>query len=117
MKVLDHKKTLLVGVAAALGASVCCVLPLVLVMLGLGGAWVSSLSAMAPYRPFFVGLALLFLGVAFYQLYLQKPKACAPGEVCAVEPGLKQRQRLIFWIVASLTLTLLAIPWVLPLFY
>ncbi len=115
MKALDQRKALIAGVAAAIGASVCCVLPLVLVMLGLGGAWVSSLTAMAPYRPLFVGLALLFLGIAFYQLYLQ-PKACAPGEACAADPGLR-RQRLLFWLVASLALILLAIPWVLPLFY
>ncbi|WP_460034686.1 mercuric transporter MerT family protein [Methylothermus subterraneus] len=78
----NEKSALIAGVAAAVGASACCVLPLVLVSLGIGGAWVGSLTAMAPYRPIFLGLTLLFLGLAFYQLYL-KPRACAPGEVCA----------------------------------
>jgi hypothetical protein len=50
---------LIAGTLAALGASVCCVLPLVLVALGIGGSWIASLTAMEPYRPVFVGLTLV----------------------------------------------------------
>ncbi len=112
---LNEKSSLVAGVVAAVGASVCCVLPLVLVMLGVGGSWMSSLTAMAPYRPLFIGLSGLFLGLAFYRLYL-KPKACAPGEPCA-DPRVRRRQRLVFWIVAGLALGLLAVPWFVPWFY
>lgn len=115
MMQLNEKNSLVASVLAAVGASVCCVLPLVLVMLGIGGSWVSTLTAMAPYRPIFIGLTLLFLGLAFYQLY-RKPIACAPGELCA-DPRLLRRQRLIFWIVAGSVLGLLAAPWLVPLFY
>ena len=64
------KGPLVAGVLAAIGASVCCVGPLVLLALGIGGSWVSSLTAMDPYRPVFIGLTLLFLGLAFRKLYL-----------------------------------------------
>jgi hypothetical protein len=61
----------LVGsILAAFGASICCVGPLVLLALGISGAWISSLTALEPYRPIFMGLTLLFLGFAFYRLYL-----------------------------------------------
>ncbi|MBS0307555.1 MAG: mercury transporter MerT, partial [Proteobacteria bacterium] len=40
MSFLNAKRSLVVGVLAAIGASVCCVGPLVLLLLGIGGAWV-----------------------------------------------------------------------------
>lgn len=43
----------MIALMAAIGASVCCVAPLVLLSLGIGGAWVSTLTAMEPVRPFF----------------------------------------------------------------
>lgn len=112
---LTEKRSLIASVLAAVGASVCCVLPLVLVMLGIGGSWVSTLTAMSPYRPLFIGLTVLFLGLAFYRLYL-KPKACVVGEACA-NPSVLRRQRFVFWIVAGLVLGLLAVPWLVPWFY
>lgn len=104
-----------IGDDIAIGASVCCVGPLVLLALGIGGTWVSSLTAMEPYRPIFIGLTLLFLGLAFRRLYLV-PQVCAPGTPCA-KPHTLQRQRLTFWIVTVLVAGLLAVPWLAPLFY
>lgn len=109
------KHTLLAGVLAAVGASVCCVGPLVLLALGIGGTWVGSLTAMEPYRPYFMGLTLLFLGQAFRKLYLV-PQVCTPGTPCA-DPRTIKRQRLVFWIVTVLVVGLLAVPRLAPLFY
>lgn len=115
MAQLTGKNSLIAGVLAAIGASVCCVGPLVLLTLGVGGTWVGNLIAMEPYRPFFMGLTLLFIGLAFRRLYLV-PQVCAPDTLCA-DPRTRQRQRLAFWIVATLLLGLLAVPWLAPLFY
>ncbi|MDE2029198.1 MAG: mercury transporter MerT, partial [Alphaproteobacteria bacterium] len=104
------------GALAAVGASLCCVAPLILVLLGVGGAWVGSLTALEPYRPIFLGITLLFLGAAFYKLYLAPGKACDVGKPCA-DPRVLKRQRLIFWGVALPLLGLLTVPWVAPLFY
>jgi len=112
---LNAKGSLVAGVLAAIGASVCCVAPLVLLALGIGGAWIGNLTAFEPYRPLFIGLTLLFLGLGFRQLYLV-PQACAPGTACA-DPQTAKRQRLIFWSIAVLLLGLLAVPWFAPLFY
>lgn len=112
---LTEKSSLIASVLAAIGASVCCVGPLVLLALGIGGSWVGSLTAMEPYRPFFIGMTLLFLGLAFRKLYLV-PQVCTPGTPCA-DPRTRQRQRLTFWIVTVLLLGLLAVPWFAPLFY
>lgn len=115
MAQITEKGSLIAGVLAAIGASVCCVGPLVLLALGIGGSWIGSLTAMEPYRPFFIGLTLFFLGLAFRQLYLV-PQVCAQGATCADARTIK-RQRLLFWIVAILLLDLLAVPSLAPLFY
>ena len=115
MAALNAKGSLVAGVLAAIGASVCCVGPLVLLALGIGGAWIGNLTAFEPYRPLFIGLTLLFLGLAFRKLYLV-PQTCAPDTLCA-DPQTPKRQRLIFWSVAVLLLGLLAVPWFAPLFY
>jgi mercuric ion transport protein len=113
--VLNAKGPLVAGILAAIGASICCVAPLVLLALGIGGAWIANLTAFEPYRPLFIGLTLLFLGLAFRKLYLV-PQVCAPGMPCA-DPQTTQRQRLLFWSVTGLLLGLLAVPWFAPLFY
>ena len=101
--------------AAAMGASACCAGPLILVLLGVGGAWGSRLVALEPLQPYFVALALTFFGFAFFRLY-RSQDACAPGEVCAV-PAVRRRQRIIFWTVSALAAALMAFPLYAPLFY
>ncbi len=98
---------------AAVGASLCCVGPFILVLLGIGGGWMSTLVAFSPYRPFFVGITLILLGWAFYKLYLVKP--CAAGEACA-SPAMRKRQRMIFWLVTFFIVGLIAFPWYAPWF-
>ena len=103
------------GVAAAIGASACCAGPLLLVILGVGGAWGSRLVALEPLQPYFVAAALMFFGFAFYRLY-RIQETCAPDEVCAI-PAVRRRQRVIFWVVSVLAATLMSFPLYAPLFY
>ena len=115
-KIEDRRKTWFAagGVIGAILASTCCIAPLVLLTLGIGGAWISNLTALEPLRPWFIAATLLFLGLAFRRLYLQ-PQVCEPGAACA-EPFVLKRQRLIFWLVALGLLALLSVPWLAPFF-
>jgi mercuric ion transport protein len=115
MAALDAKNSLIAGALAAIGASVCCVGPLVLLALGIGEAWVGTLTTLEAYRPLFIGLTLLFLGLAYRKLYLQ-PQVCAPCTPCA-DPRTIKRQRATFWTVVVLLPGLLAVPWLAALFY
>jgi mercuric ion transport protein len=112
---LGAKSSIVAGALAAIGASVCCVGPLVLLMLGVSGAWISYLTAFEPFRPYFIGLTLLFLFLAFRKLYFVK-RACATGETCA-DNRVLNRQRLIFWFLSIPLLLLVAFPWYAPLLF
>ncbi|HEB96510.1 MAG TPA: mercury transporter MerT [Sedimenticola thiotaurini] len=107
------KRPLLGGILAAIAASLCCVGPLVLLTLGVGGAWVGNLTALTPYRPLFIGVTLIFLWLAFRRLYLV-PRHCTPGTPCA-DPSTLRNQRILFWVVTLLLAALLVFPWVAPL--
>jgi mercuric ion transport protein len=112
---MNANKTLLASALAAVGASLCCVAPLVLVMLGIGGAWVSTLTQLEPIRPLFVLLALGLMAVAWRQLY-HSVEACESNKPCA-DGYVRQRQKLIFWLVSLPLLGLLAFPWYAHWFY
>ena len=112
---MDTKQTLWASALAATGASLCCVAPLVLVSLGLGGAWLSSLTRLEPLRPLFVGLTLVMLALAWRKLY-RAPVACETGKPCA-DVAVRRRQRFIYWLAAVFLLLLLAFPWYAFLFY
>ncbi len=101
-------------VLAAIGASVCCVGPLLLISLGIGGAWIGSLSSMEAVRPFFMILTVFFIWLGFDKLYLSE-RNCEEGDACASNEVLR-RQRLIFWIGSIVILLLLAFPWYAPYF-
>jgi mercuric ion transport protein len=102
------------GVAAIL-ASTCCLGPLVLVTLGFSGAWIGNLTVLEPYRPLFIGAALVALFFAYRRIF-RPVQACKPGEFCAI-PQVRGSYKLIFWIVAALVLVALAFPFVVPFFY
>nr|WP_036300939.1 mercuric transporter MerT family protein [Methylomarinum vadi] len=102
------------AILAAIGASVCCVGPLLLLTLGIGGAWMSMLTSMETVRPFFIILTLVFISLGYRKLYLI-PENCEEGQAC-VSSDVKQKQRLLFWIGSGLILLLLAFPWYAPFF-
>ncbi len=106
---------LAVGGIAAVLASTCCLGPLILVALGFSGAWIGNLARLEPYRPWFIGAALIALFFAGRRIF-RKPEACAPGEVCAL-PETGRAYKLIFGIVSVLVIVALAFPYVARLFY
>lgn len=106
---------LVAGGFAAILASACCLGPLLLVSIGLGGAWMSKLQVLEPYRPFSIAVAVVALLFAYRSVY--RPAAeCAPGDICAV-PATRRTYKILFWLVAALVLVALGFPYVVPLFY
>ena len=106
---------LLVGGLAAILASSCCLGPLVLVALGLSGAWIGNLTLLEPYRPFFIAGALMALLFAGRRIF-RPVQACQAGEVCAA-PGTRRVYKIVFGIVSALVLVALVFPYVAKFFY
>src|SRR5712671_2970738 len=111
----DGRTALVTGGLAAILASTCCLGPLVLVALGFSGAWIGNLTVLEPYRPSFIGAALVALFFAGRRIF-RPAQACAPGEVCAV-PRTRQVYKLVFGIVSVLVLIALVFPYVVKFFY
>lgn len=111
----NGRGVLFAGGLAAILASTCCLGPLILVALGFSGAWIGNLTALEPYRPIFIGAALVAMFFAWRHIF-RPVQACNPNEVCAI-PQVRTSYKLIFWIVATLFLVALVFPYAMSFFY
>ena len=111
----NGRAALLAGGLAAMLASTCCLGPLILVTLGFSGAWIGNLKVLEPFRPIFIGAALVAMFFAYRRIY-RPVQDCHSGEICAI-PQVRSAYKFIFWVVAVLVLAALGFPYVLPLFY
>ena len=106
------RTTLLGAGLAAIGATACCAGPLVLLALGISGAWIGTLTKLQPFRPIFIGLVVILMVLAYRRLYAAP--ACERGDARAI-PAVARRQRVIFWIVFALVGAVASSPWYLAL--
>ncbi|HAU1718442.1 TPA: mercury transporter MerT [Legionella pneumophila] len=107
--------TLAGAIIGAITASLCCIGPLVFLALGITGAWIGALTQLEFLRPIGIVVTLVFLMLAFWQLYLM-PQQCSIDKPCAKPDNLRV-QRLIFWVITLLLILLLTFPWYAFLFY
>lgn len=101
------------GLVGALAASSCCILPLVLFSLGIGGAWIGRLTALAPFQPIFVAVTLACLGYGFWLVY-RKRAPCTRSDACA-RPLPNRIVKLGLWITSVIVAAALAFPLVAPI--
>lgn len=103
------------GLIGALLASSCCILPLVLLMLGVGGAWMGNLTALAPYQPIFLLFTFGFLGAGFWLVYRKPRVDCDEGSYCASSRS-DRAIKIALWAATLLVIAALAVNWLAPLF-
>ena len=101
---------LMVGsVIAAIGASLCCTLPIIFALTGF-----SILGASAFFqsiRPYLLAVTFGLLGLGFYYAYRPvRQEACAPGSVCAV-PSKRRGIRVALWVVSAVAVAFAAFPY------
>ena len=101
---------------AAVLASSCCIGPLLLVALGVSGAWIGNLTVLEAYQPVFVLITVAFLAFGFWQVYIKPKRACSDGEVCA-RPFTGRLVKFILWAATGLVALAMTIDYWAPLFY
>lgn len=103
------------AVLGAILASSCCIIPLGLFLLGVGGSWMGTLTPLAPYQPLFVAPTLAILVYGFWHVHRQR-RACARSAACA-RPLPERAVAVALWAAALLVTAALTFnrwgPWVL----
>lgn len=97
-------------------ASACCVVPLVLVTLGISGAWIANLTALEPYKPFTGVATLALLGYGFWHVYFKAKPACAEGSYCA-RPQSARTTKAVLWLGLVIVVLALTVDWWAPWLY
>ena len=103
------------GLLGAIAASICCVLPVILFVLGISGAWISNLVSLARYKPFFIVLSLVFVGTGFWMVYF-KPKISIPNVQSAscYRPFSEKTIKIMLWFSVIIILIVFLIPYIAP---
>lgn len=106
MKKNMEKTAGIVALVSAAFASICCLGPVVLAALGLGGVGLAA--GLTQYRPIFLGFTAIILGVAFYFTYRKREVACADG-TCELRSGGKTMKGVL-WAITVLAVGLATFP-------
>lgn len=93
---IENKSGLLIGggIIASIVASLCCIGPLLLTILGISGA--AALAKFETIRLPMILIVIALFGVAGFTLY-RKRNSCEPGSVCA-DPKKYRRMVVFYWI-------------------
>jgi mercuric ion transport protein len=102
------------AVLASILASTCCVLPLVLVLVGITGAWMVHLTALKPLAPYAIALTLGALGWAGWLVFRPAAACNVDDPACATA---RPAMRKLFVGCAVFIALLLGFPLIAPLFY
>ncbi len=86
---------------------VCCLAPILFV--GMTGAWFSYLTGNEIVSFAFLVATLVFIGFGFRKLYFTGN--CCQENQLSITSAVKQRQRMVFWLVLALILMLWGFFW------
>jgi mercuric ion transport protein len=101
-------KLALAAIGGALGASACCIGPVLFSLLGAGALGAASVK-LEPYRPWFMGLTVLLAGMAFYGAYRPNQAEACDGGICT--PQSKRTAKVLAWVVGVMAAILIAFPY------
>lgn len=95
------------SVLTAIAASICCVGPALLAVAGVGS--IGIFTSLESYRPYFIGLTVVLLGLAFYLTYRKKEVACEDGSCKVVKAG--KWNKISVWTSAVIALAAILFPY------
>lgn len=101
------------GLLTAFAAASCCLLPVVLFLLGAGGAWIGTLVRLAPLQPYFIAAAIACLGVGYWLAYRSRA-ACVDRGTCSA-PLADQFIKIVLGLATVLVVLAIGFNFVVPL--
>lgn len=110
-----ERKTLLSAgsVLAALGAVVCCVGSMLLLSLGVTGAWLGNFNALYPYRPYLIGIALALLAARYLWVYRKRRDCGEEAKACPTSFAARF-DKAALWVSAALIAVAIGLPYAAP---
>ena len=101
-------KTMVATVLTAVGASACCIGPVVFSLAGAGALSAAS-SRLEVLRPAFLALTVVLLGGAFFLTYRRPAESCDVHTPCP--PVSNGRNKLMLWVITIVAVALTAFPY------
>ncbi len=94
------------SILTSLFASICCIVPLILALLGLTG--VAAFSFLEPLRPYLISASVILFGFAFYFVYRKKIIVIEDGSRRIIKAG--KRNRLAVWVAVVISIAVIIFP-------
>lgn len=115
MKKMENKSKWFIGsgIVAAFGASLCCIGPLLLTVLGISGA--ASLTQFESIRIPMIVIVFFAFSVAGLALF-KKRAVCEPDSICA-DPMKYKRMVLFYWLGLLIAILGITSPYWINFFY
>ncbi len=111
---LNARWALGAGIIAAIASAACCILPLILFLFGISGAWIGNLTAMEPYRPYFLTVAAITVLFGYWKIYLKKKvNSCERDSYCSM-PKSDLINKIMLWISSVIIILVLLYPYIAP---
>lgn len=82
--------------------------------LGIGGAWIANLTALAPYKPYFAAIAGALILSGFISMRRRRRRACDANGYCASARS-KWVTTVALWTSTLLVVVVLLWPYLLPI--
>lgn len=95
------------AVATAIIASLCCIGPIAVAVIGIGS--VAAFSVFWEFRPYLIGLTVILLGLAFYFTYRRREVLCEDGS-CKIESAGKWSKGAV-WLATLFAVLAVAFPY------
>lgn len=103
-----EKLTATGAVITAIIASLCCIGPIAVAMIGVGS--IAAFSIFWDFRPYLIGLTIVLLGIAFYLTYRKREIVCEDG-TCKFESASKWSKGAV-WLATLIAMLAIAYPYV-----
>lgn len=91
----------------AIVASLCCIGPVLVALLGVGS--IGAFAVFESYRPYFIGATVVLLGAAFYIVYRKREVRCEDG-TCKIEDA-GRWNKIGVWSATFLAVIAIAFPY------